>query len=404
MHFLKNLVPSAVFLLISSVATAQVNSPFQVSTKIIQTKTGPILAETLAPLSEPWSMAYLPDGRLLITEKPGYLRFFSDGVLSKPITGLPALTYNGQGGLLALAVDPDFDRNHFIYFSYVEKAAVQPINPILIPDPRLGPFVDTTDVTVKGSAVARAQLEGEQLKNVTVIWRQFPKTMGLGHYGGRLLFSPDGKLIITSGERQRFDPAQMMNTNLGKIIRINSDGSIPQDNPFAHQANVRHEIWTLGHRNPLGAAFNPVSHQLWIHEMGPAHGDELNIIIKGRNYGWPIVSDGDNYDGTKIPDHDTRPEFTKSIYHWFPAVSPSGMAFYTGELLKPWKDNLFIGGLSAETLLRLTVKGDKIVGEERIDVKKRVRDVIQARDGSLMLITDEKQGQLMRLSPAPVTN
>lgn len=402
MNFLKHLVSATALLLISTLATAQVISPFKITTKIIQTKTGPILAETLAQMNEPWSMAYMPDGRLLITEKPGYLRLFSDGVLSEPVSGLPALTYNGQGGLLAVVVDPDYTQNHFVYFSYVEKAAVQPINPILIPDPRLGKFVDTTDITVKGLAVARARLEGERLSDVTVIWRQFPKTMGLGHYGGRLLFSPDGKLIITSGERQRFDPAQMMNTNLGKIIRINSDGSIPRDNPFVNRAGVRHEIWTLGHRNPLGAAYNPVSQQLWIHEMGPAHGDELNIVSKGKNYGWPIVSEGDNYDGTKIPDHDTRPKFAKPIYHWYPAVSPSGMAFYTGDLLKSWKGNLFLGALSAETLLRLTVDGNKITGEERIDVKKRVRDVIQANDGSLLLITDEKQGQLMRLSPAPV--
>jgi glucose/arabinose dehydrogenase len=197
----------------------------------------------------------------------------------------------------------------------------------------------------------------------------------------------------------RFDPAQDIRTNLGKIIRINPDGSIPADNPFVNKKGARPDIWSLGHRNPLGAAINPTSKKLWIDEMGPWHGDEINIPEPGKNYGWPKVSNGDNYDGSPIPDHATRQEFAAPIYYWHPAVSPSGLMFYTGTLVPDWQGNAFIGGLSSESLLRLTLKGNIVMNEERICMHRRIRDVIQAPDGSILLITDAKNGELLRLTP-----
>ena len=366
---------------------------------MVQSKTGMIKVEKLASLSEPWGMAWLPDGRLLITEKPGRLRIYSEGKLSEPVKGLPKVEYHGQGGLLDVEIDPDFATNGFIYISYTEAAKVQPNVTRDVGDPRLGKFNDHTDAVLKGVAVARGKLEGNEIKNIEVIWQQFPKTIGRGHFGGRLVFANDGKLFITSSERQRLEPAQDLNSDLGKIIRINPDGSIPQDNPFINRKNVRADIWSFGHRNPLGAAINPTSKQLWIHEMGPIHGDELNIPLAGKNYGWPLVSNGDNYDNSRIPDHETKPEFVGPIAYWHPAISPSGLAFYTGSLFKGWLNNLLIGSFNSEALVRLTATGNNIDSEERIWLQRRIRDVIQAPDGSIWLLTDYKDGELLRLSP-----
>jgi glucose/arabinose dehydrogenase len=394
-HLLRTAAIAAV-LLPAAVATPQTAG----GREVIKTRTGPVGLERLVALEEPWGMAFLPDGRLLITEKPGRLRIWAEGKLSEPIGGVPKVAYREQGGLLDVEVDPDFARNGLVYLSYAEAAEQQPPNAQDTPDPRFGGYFDKEDNVLKGGAVARGRLDGQQLRDVEVIWRQVPKTIGRGHFGGRLAFAPDGKLFILSGERMRFDPAQDTSSNLGKVVRINADGSTPPDNPFAGKAGAQADIWSLGHRNPLGAAINPATKQLWVDEMGPKGGDELNIPQPGRNYGWPAVSNGDNYDDSPIPDHATRPDLAAPAFYWFPSISPSGLMFYTGSLFPQWQGNAFIGGLSSETLLRLTLKGDKVNGEERIAVQRRIRDVIQAPDGAVLVLSDGKNGELLRLTPA----
>jgi glucose/arabinose dehydrogenase len=307
-----------------------------------------------------------------------------------------------QGGLLDVAVDPDFAKNQTIYLSFSERApettAKGDTN-----DPRFGGFLDLSDNRLLGGVVARARLDGTSLADVRVIWRQNPKTIARGHFGHRLVFGRDGTLFITSGDRMRFDPAQSPSSNLGKVVRINRDGSIPKDNPFAGKTDARPEIWSLGHRNMLAAAVHPASGQLWVAEMGPLGGDELNVVERGGNYGWPVVSNGDNYDKSPIPDHQTRPEFTAPIRTWTPVISPSGAVFYDGSMF-PWRGSLILGGLSSKALIRLTLEGTKVTAEERIDMQRRIRDVIQASDGALLLITDDPKGELLRITPAGGTN
>lgn len=368
--------------------------------EVLKTKSGMVNVESLAKLENPWALALLPDGSLLLTEKPGRLRRFVDGKLSEPIAGSPKVAFKGQGGLHDVALDPNFKENKYIYLSYSEAAEEQPANAEVNPDPRLGPSPDKNDKVLKGGAVARAKLEGNQLQDLKVIWRQTPKMIGLGHFGNHLAFAPDGKLFITSGERQRFEPAQDLNGNLGKIVRINPDGSIPQDNPFVNKPNTRPDIYSSGHRNPYGAAINPQTKQLWTHEMGPAHGDELNIIEPGKNYGWPVVSNGSHYTGAHIPDHDTRPDLAGPAFHWHPAISPSGFIFYQGNHFTQWKGNAFIGALSGETLVRLTLDGNKVKNEERIPVQRRIRDIAEDADGAILLLSDGPQGELLKLTKA----
>jgi glucose/arabinose dehydrogenase len=367
--------------------------------KMVETKAGKLKIEHLATLNEPWGMAWLPDGRLLITEKPGRLRIYSQGKLSEPVKGLPKIEYHGQGGLLDVEIDPEFSRNSLVYFSYTEAAEKQPNITRDVGDPRLGQFNDHSDAVLKGGAVARGRLVGNELQNIEVIWRQVPKTIGRGHFAGRLVFAPDGNLFITSGERQRSEPAQDLEGNLGKVIRIKPDGSIPTDNPFVSKKGVRPEIWSYGHRNPLGAAIHPKTNQLWLHEMGALHGDELNIALAGKNYGWPSVSNGDHYDKSRIPDHETKPQFTAPIFYWHPAISPSGLTFYTGSLFKEWLGNALLGSFNSEALVRLSLDGNNVSAEERIWLQRRIRDVLQAPDGSVWLLTDYKDGELVRLSP-----
>jgi len=375
----------------------------QVRAEELGSKTGPIEVEQLAKLDNPWGMTRLSDGRMLITEKPGRLRIYENGKLSDPIKGLPKVEYNAQGGLLDVEIDPDFANNGLVYWSYTEAAEQQPADARDVRDPRLGQFFDDNDNVLKGTAVARGRLEGNEIQDAKVIWRQSPKTIGRNHYGGRLVFSPDGHLFITSGDRQRFEPAQDLGSTLGKVVRINPDGSIPKDNPFVGTQGALPEIWSYGHRNPLGAAINPVSGQLWIHEMGPKGGDEVNVIEPGKNYGWPVVSDGNNYDDSPIPDHATRTEFQTPLRSWNPSISPSGLLFYAGHRFPQWRSNAVFGGLSSKALIRLALDGDKVSSEERLALNKRVRDVLEDTDGSLLLLVDGDDGELLRLTPGKRT-
>ena len=367
----------------------------------VQTKAGPVNVESLAKLDNPWGMTFLPDGRLLITEKPGNLRIYADGKLSEPIQGVPKVAYRGQGGLLDVEIDPNFAQNQLVYLSYAEPAEQQPPDAQDQTDPRLGPNFKPSDNTLKGGAVARGRLDGSELKDVKVIWQQVPKTIGRGHYGGRLIFAPDGKLFILSGERQRFEPAQDPAGNLGAVVRINPDGSIPKDNPFVDKSGTRPDLYTIGNRNPLGGAIHPESKKLWINEMGPKGGDELNVIEPGKNYGWPVVAaDAKHYNDAPIPPHTGKPDFAPPLHAWTPVISPSGMIFYSGKLFPAWKGDAFIGGLSSRALIRVDTEGDRVAGDERIELKMRIRDVIEAPDGAILLLTDGKGGELLRLTPA----
>ncbi|MDF1728517.1 MAG: PQQ-dependent sugar dehydrogenase [Sulfitobacter sp.] len=386
--------------LLFSVASLALAAGMATAQEQFETSAGPVQMEELAQLRFPWGMEYLPDDRLLITEKPGNIRIYAEGTLSEPLAGVPEVAYRNQGGLLDIAVAPDFEDSSAIYFYFVEAAEDQPETPELDADPRLGPFIDREDTTLKGGAVARAVLGEDGLSDVEVIWRQEPKTIGLGHYGGRLTFMPDGKLIVTSGERQKFAPAQDPETNLGKIIRLNADGSIPEDNPYADEGGLRAAVWSQGHRNPLGMAVEPGTGDLWIHEMGPLHGDELNRPERAGDFGWPSVSNGEHYNRVEVPHHETAlDEYVRPVYYWRPAISPSGLAFYEGDLFPDWEGSALLGGLSAQTLVRLSFEDGYVSSEERIPINLRVRDVEIAPDGAILLLTDAEEGTLLRMTP-----
>ncbi len=341
------------------------------------TKAGTIKVETVATgLSHPWGLAFLPDGRMLVTERTGTLRLVSkDGKLSAPLSGVPEVVVRGQGGLLDVAIDPDFKSNDLVYLSYSEPGEGG-----------------------ASTAVARGKLGDSGLENVEVIFRQVPKVEGGNHFGSRLVFAPDGKLFVTLGERFTFAPAQDLTNDLGKIVRINPDGSVPKDNPFVGRQDARPEIWSYGHRNPQGAAIHPETGKLWEIEFGPRGGDELNVPQPGANYGWPVVSWGNHYTGEDIPDPPTHPEFADAIYHWNPVISPSGITFYTGDAIPAWKGNLLIAGLSSQAIVRLTLDGEKVVEEERIPMGARIRDVVQGPDGAVYALTDEGNGEILRLT------
>lgn len=382
--------------------TISAQTPAAPPPNVVASSAGNVTIERLATLEFPWGMAFLPDGRLLITEKPGRLRIWANGQLSAPVQGVPevvSLRPGEQGGLLDVEVDPDFARNRYIYLSYSEAAPVQSPDQAETGEMRFGGFVNYADNVLRGGAVARARLDGNRLVDVQVIWRQVPKTIGRGHFGHRLLFAPDGKLIITSGDRMRFDPAGNPRSNLGKVLRINSDGTLPADNPFAGSDTARGDIWTLGHRNILAAAFDGQG-RLWALEMGPLGGDELNLIQRGRNYGWPFVSNGDNYGNLAIPDHPAHPEFQQPVRTWTPVISPSGAMFYSGAMFPAWRGSVLVGGLSSQSLIRLQFDGERVGVEERLFMGRRIRDVVQAPDGAIFVLVDASSGDLLRLTPA----
>ncbi len=353
----------------------------------------PFEVTPLTSFDEPWALTFLPDGRMLVTEKLGRLYIVTqDGQKSRPISGLPDVDYGNQGGLGDVALHPDFPNNGIIYLSYVE-----------------GGVGDT-----RGAAVVRGVLEmtsrGGSFTDSDIIWRQYPKTSGFGHYGYRLLFDDEGDLWISSGDRQMFTPSQDMQSNMGKIIRLRDDGSVPDDNPFVNYRRqdalvngrgVYDEIWSLGHRNPLGIAFD-LDGQLWTIEMGPAGGDELNLVQRGGNYGYPVVSNGDHYDGREIPDHDTRPEFLEPAIWWTPAISPADLTLYTGKLFGDWRGNFLVPGLSSRSLVRIEVDGEQAREVERYDMGARIRSVEQGPDGALWVLEDERRdstGRLLKLTP-----
>lgn len=337
------------------------------------------VVQPVAKFGEPWAMTFLPDGRLLVTEKKGALKLYKLNGAAGDISGVPAVAHEGQGGLGDVVLHPQFKDNGFIYLSYAEAG----------------------EGNTRGAAVARAKLNlddkgGGALADLAVIWRQVPKVTGGGHYGHRIAFGPDGHLWISSGERQKFDPAQDMRSNLGKIVRLNDDGSVPADNPFADKGGVTAQIWSLGHRNPLGLAFDAQG-RLWNQEMGPRGGDELNLVERGGNYGYPIVSNGDHYDGKVIPDHDTRPEFKAPALSWNPVISPGGLMFYSGSEFPAWRGNAFIGGLSSKSLLRISFDGVQAREAERFDMGERIREVEQGPEGAIWLLEDEQDGSGGRL-------
>ena len=343
-------------------------------------------------LVNPWGLTFLPDGRMLVTEKPGRLRIVTaDGKqMSEPVTGLPTVDARGQGGLLDVAIDPAFQKNQLIYWSYAEPGE-----------------------GVNNSAVARGRLvdgAAPAVEKVQVIFRQAPSLGSTLHYGGRLVFNRDGTLFITLGERSITEgrmQAQRLDGLLGKIVRLNTDGSVPKDNPFVGKPDVRPEIWSYGHRNVQAATLNPATGELWEVEHGTRGGDELNVARKGRDYGWPTIAYGIEYQGKPITGGIQQQEgMEQPRYYWDPVIAPSGMVFYTGKQFPAWRDSLFIGGMGSTNLVRLTLKGEQVIGEERLlqdlqPQRERIRDVRQGPDGAIYLLTDNAKGRILKLVPKP---
>lgn len=341
----------------------------------------PFRETTIATFEHPWAIEFIPDGRMLISEKVGRIQLVTVDGESHQVEGVPETDYGRQGGFGDIVLHPEFSQNHQIYYSYVEAGKWNK----------------------RGSAVARAKLllkedGGAALADQEIIWRQHPKVTGRGHFGQRIAFGPDGFLWISSGERQKFDPAQDLQTNLGKIIRLHPDGSIPNDNPFADQGGVTAQIWSYGHRNPLGIAFD-TDGRLWNTEMGPAHGDELNLVKRGANYGYPLVSNGDHYSGLEIPDHNTRPDLEAPKEYWVPAISPGSLLIYSGNMFPKWRGSALIGGLGSQSLIRVGFDGTSAREVERFYMDTRIREVEQGPDGTVWLLEDGDKGRLIKLTP-----
>ncbi|GAB1318339.1 Soluble quino protein glucose dehydrogenase [Madurella fahalii] len=343
----------------------------------------PFRSIAITDFAEPWALAFLPDNRILVTEKRGNLRLVDPNTSAKgTITGVPQVRYGGQGGFGDVALHPQFAENNLVYISYAEPGSG----------------------STAGAVVARAKLVlnnsgGGALQDLQVVWRQSQMINGQGHYGHRILFDANSTLWISSGERQQFDPAQSMTSNLGKIIRLNDDGTVPEGNPFANQGGVAAQVWALGIRNPLGIDFDEQG-RLWEIEMGPMGGDEINVIEKGGNYGWPIVSQGNHYDGRAIPKHNTRPEFIAPKAFWNPVISPAGMIIYKGDLFRSWKGNALITALGAQGLVRVEISGNTAREAQRINMGRRMRCIRQSTDGALWVLEDGAGGRLLKLTPS----
>ena len=343
---------------------------------------GVVRAETYARgLVTPWALAFLPDGRLLVTEKPGRLRVVSpDGSLSEPLDGVPAVFARGQGGLLDVAVDPRFAENQLVYLSYAEPG----------------------DEGMAGTSVARGRLGARGLENVQVIYRQRPKMRGGGHYGSRIVFGRDGTIFITQGDRQAWrDSAQSLSAGLGKIVRINADGTVPRDNPFVNRPGALPEIWSYGHRNLQGGVLHPETGQLWTVEHGARGGDELNRPEAGKNYGWPVITYGVDYSGMRIGEGTGREGIEQPVYYWDPVIAPSGLMVYTGDAFPGWKGNFIIGSMSPGALVRLVMENGRVAREERYlgELRERIRDVQQGPDGMIYAVTDSREGRVLRIVP-----
>lgn len=338
----------------------------------------------IGTFEEPWALALEPGtGRAFVTERAGAIRFLSPDGKAGTLSGVPKVDYGGQGGLGDFIFAPDYAKSHMVYLSWVE----------------------TGQGDTRGAVVGRARLDCATpsscaLAELKVIWRQVPKVSGRGHYSHRLAFSPDGKyLFVSSGERQKFTPAQDMSVNLGKIVRLLPDGTPAPGNPFAAKGGIASQIWTLGHRNVLGLAFDAQG-RLWDLEHGPKGGDEINLVKPGQNYGWPVVSNGDNYDGTPIPRHATRPDFTAPAISWNPVIAPGDFIFYSGSAFPEWRGQAIVAGLGSEGLVRVAIDGESAREVARYPLGTRIRDIAQATDGSIWVIEDGKHGRLRRLAPA----
>mgnify|MGYP006188789269 CR=1 FL=1 len=365
-------------LLACLVATPMVNA----KTLEVKTEAGAIQVKTVAEgLQNVWSMAFLPDGSMLVTERPGRMRIVSaDGKVGAPLAGLPDIYARGQGGLLDVVLAPDFATSKRIYFSYSE--------------PGTGG---------NSTAVSYATLAGDKLENVTRVFSQQPKIDSSAHFGSRLVWAPDGTLFITLGDRySEKDKAQTLDNHQGKVVRINADGTVPADNPYVKTAGALPEIWSYGHRNVQGAAINPTTKELWTGEHGPQGGDELNIDEAGKNYGWPVITYGENYGGGKIGEGTHKEGMEQPVYKWVPSIATAGFIFYTGDKFPQWKNNILLASLREQTLVRLTLDGDKITGEERLlkkELGQRFRSVVQGPDGLIYVVSDESKAKIYQLSP-----
>jgi glucose/arabinose dehydrogenase len=344
----------------------------------------PFQIQPVGQFDQPWAMTFLPGtNQALITERAGRLLLWSAGAQPVQVQGLLAVDAGGQGGLGDVVLHPNFARNRLVYLSWVQPG----------------------EGDTRGAVVGRGRLVTQgaapRIEGLQIIWRQEPKVTGRGHFGHRLAFSPDGHLFITNGEREKFTPAQDPAQTLGKIVRLRDDGSVPADNPWARQGGVAAQLWTMGHRNPLGIAF-AADGRLWSHEMGPRQGDEFNLIERGANYGYPIVSNGNHYDGRDIPDHPTRPEFRAPVITWN-GVSPAGLMIYSGRMFPQWRGSAFLGGLSGRTLIRVAITGATAREAERWDMGARIREVEQGPDGAIYVLEDTRGGtggRLLRLTAA----
>ena len=350
----------------------------------LSTQTGKVNVKSIATgLQNPWGLAILPDGSFLVTERAGNLRLVQpNGTIGEPISGLPKIMTQGQGGLLDVVLAPDFATSKKIYFSYSEPAEKGNTN---------------------STAVSFATLTGNKLEKVTRVFSQQPKVESNAHFGSRLVWAPDGTLFITLGERySKKDDAQTLNNHHGKVVRINADGSVPKNNPFVSTAGALPEIWSYGHRNVQGAAINPISKQLWTGEHGPQGGDELNLDQAGKNYGWPVITYGENYGGGKIGEGSQKAGMEQPLKYWVPSIATAGFIFYTGDKFSAWKNNILLTSLVGRTLVRLTLDGTKVVGEERLltkELNERLRHVVQGPDGLIYFISDEEKGSIYQLSP-----